>query len=91
MIHVHVFWLAHVAAAVRQATRAPIVYTVHSLDRAEYERGEGPPECLSQWPIQFDLICHADRVIALTEDERELAFLINARRCLCASVTVARL
>ena len=72
VIHVHVFWLAHVAAAVRQATGAPIVYTVHSLDRAEYERGEGPPECLSQWPIQFDLICDADRVIALTEDEREL-------------------
>jgi len=72
VIHVHVFWLAHVAAAVRQAMSAPIVYTVHSLDRAEYERGEGPPECLSQWPIQFDLICDADRVIALTEDEREL-------------------
>ncbi len=72
VIHVHVFWLAHVAAAVRAVTGAPLVYTVHSLDRAEYELGQGPPECLSQWPIQSDLICDADRIIALTHDEREL-------------------
>jgi glycogen(starch) synthase len=72
VIHVHVFWLAHVAAAVRQATGAPLIYTVHSLDRAEYELGQGPPECLSQWPIQSDLICDADRIIALTLEEREL-------------------
>ncbi len=72
IIHVHVFWLAHVAAAVRKATGAPLVYTVHSLDRAEYELGQGPPECLSQWPIQSDLICDADRIIALTEEERNL-------------------
>jgi glycosyltransferase involved in cell wall biosynthesis len=70
VIHVHVFWLAHVAAAVRRATGAPLVYTVHSLDRAEYELGQGPPECLSQWPIQSDLICDADRIIALTQEER---------------------
>jgi len=72
VIHVHVFWLAHVATAIRNATGAPLVYTVHSLDRAEYELGQGPAECVSQWPIQFDLICSADRVIALTDDERNL-------------------
>lgn len=72
VIHVHVFWLAHVAAAVRKSTGAPLVYTVHSLDRAEYELGQGPPECLSQWPIQADLICDADRIIALTQEERKL-------------------
>jgi len=72
VIHVHVFWLAHVAAAVRRETHAPLVYTVHSLDRAEYELGQGPPECLSQWSIQADLICDADRIIALTQEEREL-------------------
>lgn len=72
VIHVHVFWLAHVAAAVRKATGAPLVYTVHSLDRAEYELGQGPPECLSQWPIQSDLICDADRIIALTQEEKRL-------------------
>ena len=72
VIHVHVFWLAHVAAAVRNATGAPLVYTVHSLDRAEYELGQGPLECLSQWPIQSDLIRDADRIIALTHEEQEL-------------------
>ena len=72
VIHVHVFWLAHIVAAVRKATGAPVVYTVHSLDRAEYELGQGPPECLSQWPIQADLICDADRIVALTADERAL-------------------
>ena len=81
VIHVHVFWLAHVADAVRSATGAPLVYTVHSLDRAEYELGQGPQECLSQWPIQADLISAADRVIALTEDERELV----AQYCPAAS------
>jgi len=72
VIHVHVFWLAHVAAAVREATGAPLVYTVHSLDRAEYELGQGPADCLSQWPIQSDLIHSADIIVALTREEREL-------------------
>jgi glycogen(starch) synthase len=72
VIHVHVFWLAHVAIGIREATGTPLVYTVHSLDRAEYEIGAGPPECLTQWNIQYDLIGAADRVIALTDDERDL-------------------
>jgi glycogen(starch) synthase len=72
IIHVHVFWLAHVATAIRQQTGTPLVYTVHSLDRAEYELGQGPPECLVQWNIQHDLIRAADRIVALTEDERDL-------------------
>jgi glycogen synthase len=72
VIHVHVFWLAHVAAAIRKATGAALVYTVHSLDRAEYEIGEGPPECLTQWSVQHDLICGADLVVALCELERQL-------------------
>ena len=72
VIHVHVFWLAHVAAAVRAATGVPLVYTVHSLDRAEYELGQGPPECVTQWPIQADLINDADCVVALTSEERDL-------------------
>jgi glycosyltransferase involved in cell wall biosynthesis len=72
VIHVHVFWLAHIATAIRQQTGVPLVYTVHSLDRAEYELGEGPPECLVQWNIQSDLIRAADRVVALTKDESGL-------------------
>jgi glycogen synthase len=72
VIHVHVFWLAHLAIAIREQTAIPIVYTVHSLDRAEYELGQGPPECLTQWNIQSDLIRAADRIVALTEDESGL-------------------
>jgi Glycosyl transferase 4-like domain len=72
LIHVHAFWLAHVALAVRGSTGVPIVYTVHSLDRAEYELGLGPPECLTQWNTQSNLIEVADRIIALTDDERDL-------------------
>jgi glycogen(starch) synthase len=72
VIHIHVFWLAHVALAIRDAIGTPLVYTVHSLDRAEYEIGCGPPECLTQSNIQHDLITAADRVVALTTDEREL-------------------
>lgn len=72
VVHVHVFWLAHVAMAVRTATGTPVVYTVHSLDRAEYEIGDGPPECLTQWNTQSALIDAADRVVALTADERGL-------------------
>ena len=72
VIHVYVFWLADLAIRLREAAAAPLVYTVHSLDRAEYEIGCGPPECLTQWNIQYDLIAAADRVVALTTDERDL-------------------
>jgi glycogen synthase len=72
VIHIHVFWLAHVAMGIREAIGTPVVYTVHSLDRAEYEIGSGPPECLTQWNIQYDLIGAADRIVALTDDERDL-------------------
>ena len=41
VIHVHVFWLAHIATAIRQQTGVPLVYTVHSLDRAEYRDRPG--------------------------------------------------
>jgi glycogen synthase len=72
VIHVHVFWLAHVALAIRESTGTPIVYTVHSLDRAEYELGLGPPECPKQWNSQSNLIEAADRIVALTDDEHDL-------------------
>jgi glycogen synthase len=72
VIHVHVFWLAHVALAIRDSTGTPMVYTVHSLDRAEYELGLGPPECLKQWDSQSKLIEAADRIVALTDDEHDL-------------------
>ena len=72
VLHLHSFWLWPLASALRRRTGVPIVYTVHSLDRAEYEIGQGPPECLTQWDIQQELIASADLVVALTRSEREL-------------------
>jgi len=71
-LHLHSFWLWPVAEAIRQRTGVPIVYTVHSLDRAEYEIGEGPLECLTQWHIQECAVARADAVIALTCAEKDL-------------------
>ena len=39
VLHLHVFWLWPLARSLREQTGIPIVYTVHSLDRAEYELG----------------------------------------------------
>ena len=36
---------------------------MHSLDRAEYEEGHGPSECLTQWELQAATIGGVDRVI----------------------------
>jgi glycogen(starch) synthase len=72
VLHLHSFWLWPIAQALRDRIGRPLVYTVHSLDRAEYELGEGPPECLTQWIGQEAVIRGADRVIALTNSEREL-------------------
>jgi len=72
VLHLHPFWLWPVARAIRERVGTPIVYTVHSLDRAEYEIGYGPPECLTQWDLQAESIAGADRIIALTHSERRL-------------------
>ena len=72
VVHLHAFWLWPVARAIQEQTRTPLIYTVHSLDRAEYELGQGPPECLTQWEMQAAAITTADRVIALSRSEKEL-------------------
>jgi glycogen synthase len=72
VIHLHPFWLWPIASAIQERAGIPVVYTVHSLDRAEYEIGQGPPECLTQWGTQEEIIAQANRVIALTESERIL-------------------
>jgi glycosyltransferase involved in cell wall biosynthesis len=72
ILHLHSFWLWPVARGLRARLGKPLVYTVHSLDRAEYELGQGPAECLTQWVGQEAVISSADRVIALTQSEREL-------------------
>jgi glycogen synthase len=72
ILHLHSFWLWPLAQGLRARLGKPLVYTVHSLDRAEYELGRGPLECLTQWVGQQSVICDADRVVALTQSEREL-------------------
>ncbi len=81
VLHLHSFWLWPVARAIRERTGVPLVYTVHSLDRAEYEIGQGPPECVMQWQTQESAIVSADRIVALTRSERELisTYLPTAR------------
>jgi len=72
VVHLHVFWLWSAARAMQERTGVPLVYHVHSLDRAEYEIGQGPSECVTQWGVQEEVIDSADRVIALTRSESEL-------------------
>jgi glycosyltransferase involved in cell wall biosynthesis len=72
VLHLHVFWLWPLAARLKADTGVPVVYTVHSLDRAEYEIGHGPPECLTQLDTQAATIRGADRVLALTRSEARL-------------------
>ncbi len=72
ILHLHSFWLWSTAQALRDRLAKPLVYTVHSLDRAEYELGQGPPQCISQWVSQEAVIYSADRIIALSCSEQEL-------------------
>jgi glycogen(starch) synthase len=72
LIHLHVFWLWDIARRLREATEVPIVYTVHSLDLAEYELGNGPPDCLGQWNLQQAVLSGADLIVAPTRSELEL-------------------
>jgi len=68
VVHLHTAWFWPVARAIREQTGVPLVYTVHSLDRAEYEIGD----FVTRWDTQETVICAADRVIALSRDEQEL-------------------
>jgi glycogen(starch) synthase len=68
VIHLHTAWLWPVARAIEERTGTPLVFTVHSLDRAEHEFGRMP----TQWEAQEEVIAAAARVIALSRSEKEL-------------------
>jgi len=72
VLHLHPVELWPIAQAIRQQTGVPIVYTVHSLNSAEYEIGREPPEILGLWHAQQELIAGADRILALSRDEKRL-------------------
>ena len=68
VMHLHTAGLWHVARAIQERTGIPLVFTVHSIDRAEYEIGY----ILTQWEAQDAVIRAATRIIALGESERTL-------------------
>lgn len=68
LIHLHSAWLWPVARAIHDQLGIPIVFTVHSLDRAEYEIGQ----FITHWSAQEEVILASDRLISLSRSEREL-------------------
>ncbi|HZD70137.1 MAG TPA: glycosyltransferase family 4 protein [Actinomycetes bacterium] len=72
VVHLHTAMLWAVAEAIQQQTGKPLVYHVHSVDRAEYELGQEPNQWLAHSHAQEAAIHAADRLIALSQDERDL-------------------
>lgn len=72
LIHLHTAWVWSFARAIREQTGLPMVYTVHSVDRAEYELGHEPGHILDHCADQEEAISIADRLVALTTNETEL-------------------
>lgn len=72
IVHLHTAMLWYVAQAIQQSTGIPIVYHIHSVDRAEYEVGEEPNPWLQHNHEQERAIEHADRLIALGRSEHAL-------------------
>ena len=68
VVHLHTAWLGHVARAIQQQAGVPFVFTVHSLDRVEYQHGI----FMWGWETQEAAIAAADRVIAISNSERAL-------------------
>lgn len=71
LIHLHTAWIWPFVVPLL-ALRVPMVYTVHSVDRAEYEIGGEPEHILEHSDNQGRAIEAADRLIALTADENAL-------------------
>ena len=72
VVHLHTAMLWPVAREIQRRTRRPLVYHVHSVDRAEYEIGEEPNQWLAHSVAQEEALAAADRLIALTDSEAEL-------------------
>jgi glycogen(starch) synthase len=72
VVHLHTAMLWYVAEAIQVATATPIVYHVHSVDRAEYEIGHEPNPWLAHSHAQDLAIAASDRLIALTGSESDL-------------------
>jgi glycogen(starch) synthase len=82
VVHLHSAWLWPVARAIREQVGSPFVFTVHSLDRAEYEWGG----LSTPWQTQEEVIAAAERVIAISQSERDL--LLNYCPSVCDRVSI---
>src|SRR5262245_46174018 len=65
IIHLHTAMLWPLAEVIKASTGKPIVYHVHSVDRAEYEIGNEPNPWLAHSQAQEQAIAGSDRLIAL--------------------------
>jgi glycogen synthase len=72
IVHLHTAMLWYLASALRQSTGKPVIYHVHSVDRAEYELGGEPNPWLAHSQAQEEAISVADRIIALGKSEADL-------------------
>jgi glycogen synthase len=86
VVHLHTAMLWYVAEAIQRMTGTPIVYHVHSVDRAEYEIGHEPNPWLAQSHAQDQAIAVSDRLIALTRSEAEL--LVRYYPAMCAKIRI---
>jgi glycosyltransferase involved in cell wall biosynthesis len=64
--------LWYLAKAIKAATGKPLVFHVHSVDRAEYDIGNEPNPFLAHGLAQEEAIAGSDRLIALTRAEEIL-------------------
>jgi glycosyltransferase involved in cell wall biosynthesis len=71
LVHLHTAWIWPFAETVADAG-IPVVYTAHSVDRAEYELGMEPGHILDHSDDQGRAVQRVDRLIALTSDESDL-------------------
>jgi glycogen(starch) synthase len=72
VVHLHTAMLWYLASAIKSATGKPLVFHVHSVDRAEYDIGNEPNPFLAQARGQEEAIIGSDRLIALTRAEEIL-------------------
>jgi len=72
VVHLHTAMLWYVASGIKAATGKPLVFHVHSVDRAEYDIGNEPNPFLAQARAQEEAISGSDRLIALTRSEEIL-------------------
>ena len=72
VVHLHTAMLWYLADAIRQLTGIPVVYHVHSVDRAEYELGEEPSPWLAHSHAQEEAIRSSELLVALAADEAAL-------------------